>query len=74
MFVLFAEVGEPTVTTILLGGLTTLAGCVAHLYRNQSKAHAEAVQRADECEEDRRHLWMALVRIDPNAEELKIRK
>lgn len=70
MFILFAEIGEPTVTTILLGGLSALAGCVAHLYRNQSKAHAEAIARADECDDDRRQLWVALARIDPNAKEL----
>ena len=63
--------GEISVETMLLGGLSVLAGCVAHLYRNQSKAHAEAIARADECDDDRRQLWLALAKINPNAEELK---
>ena len=63
--------GEFSVETMLLGGLSVLAGCVAHLYRNQSKAHAEANARADECDDERRQLWLALAKINPNAEELK---
>ena len=57
--------------TMLLGGLSVLAGCVAHLYRNQSKAHSEAIARAEECDDDRRQLWLALAKLNPNAEELK---
>jgi len=69
--IILAETGDLTVTTVLLGGLTTLAGCVAHLYRSQAKAHQEAVERAEECDNDRRLLWLALAKINPNAEELK---
>ena len=67
----FAQVEPMSLTTALLGGLTALGGAVAHLYHAQSKTHQEVIRRADECDDDRRHLWMALVRIDPNAEELK---
>jgi len=60
-----------SLTTALLGGLVTLSGAVAHLYHAQSKTHQEVIRRAEECDDDRRHLWMALVKIDPHAEELK---
>ena len=74
MFEVIQAVEPMSLTTALLGGLTVLSGAVAHLYHAQSKTHQEVVRRADECDEDRRHLWMALVRIDPNAEELKTTK
>tara|TARA_R100000406_G_scaffold32567_1_gene21315 strand:+ start:4049 stop:4267 length:219 start_codon:yes stop_codon:yes gene_type:complete len=67
----FAQVEPISLTTALLGGLTALGGAVAHLYHAQRKTHEELVKRAEECDDDRRQLWMALVRIDPNAEELK---
>ena len=67
----FAQVEPISLTTALLGGLTALGGAVAHLYHAQSKTHQEIIRRADECDDDRRKLWMALVKIDPNAEELK---
>lgn len=74
MIELLSQVEPLSLTTALLGGLTVLSGAVAHLYHAQSKTHQEVVRRAEECDEDRRHLWMALVRIDPNAEELKVKK
>ena len=68
---ILAEVEVVSLTTALMGGLTVLAGAVAHLYQAQRKTHDEVVRRSDECDEDRRALWVALARIDPNAEELK---
>ena len=60
-----------SLSTALMGGLTVLAGAVGHLYHAQRKNYEEIVKRSDECDEDRRQLWVALARIDPNAEELK---
>lgn len=67
----FAQVEPMSLTTALLGGLSVLTGCVAHLYHAQRKTHEEVIKRADECDDDRRQLWLALAKIDPNAEELK---
>ena len=57
--------------TMLLGGLSVLTGCVAHLYHAQRKNYLDIQERADECDDDRRQLWLALAKINPNAEELK---
>lgn len=71
---LLANTDPMTLTTALIGGLTVLSGAVAHLYHAQSKTHAYVLDEKKKCEDDRRDLWRALVRIDPNAEELRNRK
>lgn len=74
MIDLLSQVEPLSLTTALLGGLTVLSGAVAHLYHAQSKTYQEVISRAEECDDDRRNLWMALVRIDPNAKELNVKK
>lgn len=71
---LLSSTDPMTLTSALIGGLTVLGGAVAHLYHAQSKTHAAIVEEKKACEEDRRDLWRALVRIDPHAEELRNRK
>ena len=72
---IIASLDPMTVTTALVGGMGALSTAVVHLYRSQYSLQKDVTEKVSheltECKEDRRALWQAVLKIDPNAEELR---
>lgn len=72
---LIAQTDPMSLTTALLSGLGVLSGAVGYLYKSQHTLQKEVTQKIsqelDECRSDRRDLWAALIKINPEAEALR---
>lgn len=77
-----ASLDPITLSGVLATGIAGLSGAVVHLYKSQFALQKDLTGRVqnqlDECLEDRKllqseqkQLWAALIKIDPNAEELR---
>lgn len=53
--------------TVLATGISTLAGCVAYLWKQQVNHFARVEEKLTDCEEDREDLWKALIAQNPSA-------
>lgn len=62
---------DPTVNSMLISAVVSLAGVVAFLYKQQQERYKTMEERAEECDDDRRKLWMAVYQIHPAAKVLK---
>jgi len=62
---------DPTVNGLLLTAITTLAGLVTYLWKQNMDHYKELRVDRDECIEDRERLWKALYAIHPAAKEIK---
>jgi hypothetical protein len=75
MIELLANLDPMTLSGALAIGITGLSGAVVHLYKSQFALQREVNEKVskslEDCLTDRRDLWEALIRIDPNAEELR---
>ena len=65
---LLASAADPTMFTVLLSGIGSLAGCVAYLWKQQTDHFAKVEIKLNDCEEDREDLWRALIAANPSAE------
>lgn len=72
---IIASLDPITLSGALATGIAGLSGAVVHLYRSQFALQREINEKVskslDDCLTDRKDLWEALIRIDPNAEELR---
>lgn len=75
MIDLLASVDPLTLSGVLATGIAGLSGAVVHLYKSQFSLQREVNERVTQqllqCESDRDNLWRAIIKIDPNAEELR---
>jgi len=75
MINLLANLDPITLSGALATGIAGLSGAVVHLYRSQFALQREINEKVskslDDCILDRKDLWQALIRIDPNAEQLR---
>lgn len=75
MIDLLASVDPLTLSGVLATGIAGLSGAVVHLYKSQFSLQREVNERVTQelrqCESDRADLWRAIIKIDPNAEELR---
>jgi len=75
MIDLLASVDPLTLSGVLATGIAGLSGAVVHLYKSQFSLQREVNEKVskslEDCLMDRKDLWQALIRIDPNAEELR---
>jgi hypothetical protein len=62
---------EPTVSGLLVTAITTLAGVVTYLWKQNSDHYKELKSDHDECVSDRQKLWKALYSIHPACKEIK---
>jgi len=67
MYETLAQAGDPTIVSILITAVSTLAGVVAYLWRTFLKTIDDLNQRAKDCEDDREQLWNALIAQAPAA-------
>jgi hypothetical protein len=58
-------------TTVLLAGISALAGVVTYLWKQITDHHKETREARADCEADRERLWKALYAIHPASKELK---
>lgn len=58
---------DPTMFTVLATGISTLAGCVAYLWKQQTAHFATVEKKLSDCEEDREDLWKAMIAQNPAA-------
>jgi hypothetical protein len=61
LIILAVAQGEMTLTQALMIAITTLASVVAVLFIYLRSIDARQQKRLDECEDDRRALWQAVV-------------
>lgn len=70
-----ASLDPITLSGVLATGIAGLSGAVVHLYKSQFALQKDVNEKVSkelsECKEDRRALWNAVIKIDPNAEELR---
>ena len=75
MIELLANLDPITLSGALATGIAGLSAAVVHLYRSQFALQREINERVTEelsqCQSDRADLWRAIIKIDPNAEELR---
>lgn len=75
MIDLLANLDPMTLSGALAIGIGGLSGAVVHLYRSQFALQREVNEKVskslEDCLTDRKDLWQALIRIDPNAEQLR---
>jgi hypothetical protein len=75
MIELLANLDPMTLSGALATGIAGLSAAVVHLYRSQFALQREVNEKVskslEDCLTDRKDLWQALIRIDPNAEQLR---
>lgn len=75
MIEIIASLDPITLSSALATGIAGLSGAVVHLYRSQFALQRELNDKVskslEDCLLDRKDLWNALIRIDPNAEQLR---
>ena len=75
MIELLANLDPMTLSGALATGIAGLSAAVVHLSRSQFALQREVNEKVskslEDCLTDRKDLWQALIRIDPNAEELR---
>ena len=71
---IIASATDPTMFSVLATGISALAGCVAYLWKQQSRHFANVEEKLNDCEEDREDLWRALIAQNPSAETVRKNK